>query len=125
MINEKQIHSYIGKVNALLPIHSKNEKRYIKELADSITEFTESNPNATEQNIIDAYGSLADVVHDYLSSYDIDVLVKRISILGFIKKAIAITLVVVLATFAGFMHKAYLDSKNSIVTNTETTIEDE
>ena len=128
MISEKEINHYLKQIRTLVPVHAKNEKRYLRDLTDSITQFAKDNPEATMQNIIEQYGSPMEVVRDYIESCDVDLIIKRITLQTIVRRLVVVILLclfIALSCFLFYIHKAYLDSKNTIITNTETVISDE
>lgn len=118
MISNAEIESYIKQINALLPLHSKKEKRYLNELQESITEMAIKSTDMTMSDIIEYHGTPANVVRDYVSSLDTDRLTKNIKLRGFIKKTIAAILIALAIAFSIcsiYIHKAIMDSKNTVV----------
>lgn len=127
MISAQEITYYIKQIKVLMPLWSENEKRYLKDLTDSITEYAENNPDAQANDIVEYYGTPADAVHDYIESCDADILIKKISTKKLVKRISATVLIILLIAFAIFavsIYKVYLDAENAIVTNTETVISD-
>lgn len=126
-MNDHEITKYIKQVRTLLPLYSRNEKRYLQEFTDSIKEFCASNPSITIGDLVSHYGTPADIVHDYIESYDTTMLIQRISLRSTIRRfftVVLILLTIALLVFTGFAYKNYLNVKNTIVTHTETIISD-
>ena len=125
MLN-KEAKTYLKQIRHLLPILSKQEKRFLKDLESALSDYISAYPHANTDEISAKFGSPADVVHDYIESLDLDYIIRRISARKIIKRAIAILILLALLAFAlvaGTTYKAYLDSKNSVITQEVTIIE--
>lgn len=128
MTKNSEINKYIKQVKTLLPVYSKKEKRYLRELRNSVSETVRRKPDAAMSDIIEEHGAPPDVVHDYIDSLDIDYVLKRIAARRVIKKIFTTTIIVLIVSLGVFtivMHKTYLEFKKTIVTSTQTVIQDE
>jgi len=125
MLN-KEATTYLNQIKHLLPILSKQEKRFLKALESDMSDYISTHPDASTDDILEHFGSPTDVVHDYIESLDLDYIIRRISTRKIIKKAITILILLALLAFTLFVgttYKAYLDSKDSVITQEVTIIE--
>lgn len=123
---DKALKQYFKQIKLLLPIYSKEEKIFINDLKKVIDEYIESNPNCTYEEILERFEEPTDVVFNYISCLDQHELCKKISLRKTIKKAIIITVSVVIITCAIriiFLYDSHLKSINTIVTHERVVIE--
>lgn len=128
MITNKEISTYISKIKMLLPIYTRNERKFVKKLEDNIYIYAESHSNASMEDINNIFGEPLEIVQGYIDSMDFNALVKAISIrknlrritVGALLLAIAILLI-----FGGFYYKGYQYYKSTIITENETVIANE
>ena len=127
-MHKKESDLFVSKVSSLLPVHSKKEREFLNGLKNAVKDYTDSNPNATSEEITDHFGEPRDIVQGYIDSMDIDLLIKKISTRRILLRfliAILICAVIGLCVFVGFIYKSYLDYKNTLATEFVTVIEDE
>ena len=123
---EKQLKQYLKKVRLLLPIYGKDERKFIKDLKDSIIEFIEQNMGCTWEDIIDHFEEPQEVVYNYTSSLDQSQLCKRISLRKTINKAIVmitVAILVVLSIKTYFYYDLYKEAQSQIATHETIIIE--
>ncbi|MDY2959386.1 MAG: DUF6120 family protein [Hornefia sp.] len=128
MITDKEIKTYVTQIKNFLPIYSKKEIRYIKDLTDCLTEFAANNPNSTIEDIIEQHGSPLELVYNYMETYDTEQLIKKLSIRRTIKRIVVIFIIlsfIALCTYTIFLYKAYKINNETVITETETVIKDE
>ena len=92
-----------------------------------IDDYLDENPKATIQDIEDQFGTPMEIAQSYMSSLDLDVLLKRLSISRFIRRFFAIAaicMILGLCVYSICMYKAYICYKDTLVTNSETVIVD-
>lgn len=127
-MNKKDINKFVFKVKRLLPLYSKKERRYIKDLKNSITDYSESNPNATIDDVINEYGNPNDIVQDYIGSMDTEKIVQNITKRRIMQRILIVILILLTITMSIFTYYQYLDYlkfKNSIIVYEETVITDD
>ena len=123
---EKQLKQYLKKVRLLLPIYGRDERKFIKDLKDSIIEFIEQNMGCTWEDIIDHFEEPQEVVYNYTSSLDQSQLCKRISLRKMIIKAIVmitVAILVVLSIKTYFYYDLYKEAQSQITTHETIIIE--
>lgn len=123
---EKQLKQYLKKVRLLLPIYGKDERKFIKDLKDSIIEFIEQNMGCTWEDIIDHFEEPQEVVYNYTSSLDQSQLCKRISLRKTINNAIVmitVAILVMLSIKTYFYYDLYKEAQSQIITHETIIIE--
>lgn len=121
---EKQLKEYLKEIRLLLPVYGKEERKFIKDLKESITEYIELNPDCTWEDVICHFECPKDSVYNYITSLDQSQLCKSISLRKTITKAviiITIVVVVVLCARTYFYYDLYQQAQDAIA-NRETTI---
>lgn len=86
---------YIKKIQNCFPIYGKEEKRYLTELSFYIDEYIERNPEVSEEELIQEFGSPSNVAGEYLLRADEKYLLKRLRISHFIKLGISFFIILV------------------------------
>lgn len=127
-MNKNVTDKYIHSIYSLLPYHGAEEKRYIEDLRNSVEDYIEDEPEANNDTLIAEFGEPTEVVRDYVETLDIDLLIRKISTRELFRKLVSIVLiatVLALSIYATYLHRSYLDFKNSIITEEETTIIEE
>lgn len=117
---------FLKQVKHLLPLLSKQEKRFLKDFEISIHEYLTENPNATTEDLSTEFGTPNDIVHEYIDSIDSEYIIKRICVKKMIRR-IALTIlliaVLLLLVHTAFTYLAYLDAQNAVITQEVTVIE--
>ena len=124
----KDIKSYLKSIRLLLPAHSYPEKEFLTDIENRIQDIVLECPNITIKDIENQLGTPLEISQSYIASLDTDDLLKRLSNSRIVKRifiGFVVCAVLSISIFAGFSYKAYLDSKNTVITNTETIITDE
>lgn len=124
-INE-QLKQYFKQIKLLLPIYSKDEKIFMKDLQQSMQDYIEEHPACTYEDIVDHFEEPADVVHNYISSLDQFQLCKRISLKRTVRNAIVIVVIAVIAALCirtALIYDVYKEAKETIITQEYTVIE--
>ena len=124
----KDIKSYLKSIRLLLPAHSYPEKEFLTDIENRIQDIVLECPNSTIKDIENQLGTPLEISQSYIASLDTDDLLKRLSNSRIVKRifiGFVVCAVLSISIFAGFTYKAYLDSKNTVITNTETIITDE
>ena len=118
-MNQKELDIYFRKIRLLLPIYSKAEKQFLKDFKDSVFVFIEQNPLCTMDDVIARFSTPEEIVHDYIvEALQTEDLCKKISLSRSIKRAIAVLLLLAALSTAFWgisCYKAYLDSKESVI----------
>ena len=126
-MNQKELNIYFRKIRLLLPIYSKAEKQFLKDFKDSVFVFIEQNPLCTMDDVIARFSTPEEIVHDYIvEALQTEDLCKKISLSRSIKRAIAILLLLAALSTAFWgisCYKAYLDSKESVISQELIVIE--
>lgn len=125
---EKDIKSYLKSIRLLLPAYSHPEKEFLADIENRIQDIVLECPDITIKDIEDQLGTPLEISQSYIASLDTDDLLKRLSNSRIVKRifiGFVVCAVLSISIFAGFTYKAYLDSKNTVITNTETIITDE
>lgn len=125
-ISNEQIKQYFKQIKLLLPIYSKEEKEFIKDLQKAVQDYIEEHPACTYEDILDRFEEPADVVHNYISSLDQYQLCKRISLKKTVRTAVIIIVVAVIAALSirtALFYKAYKASHDTIITHERVVIE--
>ena len=86
----KEIKKYLKEIKLLLPAFNKEEKKFLRDLMERIEDYLDENPNATMQDIENQFGTPMEIAQSYMSSLDLDVLLKRLSISHFVRRFFAI-----------------------------------
>ena len=82
----KEIKKYLKEIKLLLPAFNKDEKKFLRDLTERIEDYLDENPNATMQDIENQFGTPMEIAQSYMSSLDLDVLLKRLSISRFVRR---------------------------------------
>ena len=126
-MNQKELDIYFRKIRLLLPIYSKAEKQFLKDFKDSVFVFIEQNPLCTIDDVIARFSTPEEIVHDYIvEALQTEDLCKKISLSRSIKRAIAVLLLLAALSTAFWgisCYKAYLDSKESVISQELIVIE--
>ena len=118
MITEKERKHYVRQIRILLPIHTKKERAYFRDLGDSIELFIRSHPEASMSDLTKHFGEPQNIVYQYMESIDMDSIIRHTSMRRMLHRTLIIILLCFLASTAiwfGTVHKAYLDEKNATV----------
>ena len=126
MISDNEIKKTISDISALFPVHSREERTFLKNLKTSMGDYSEIHPEATKKELIDHFGEPVDIVRSYIGSMDIDSIIKKVSIRKTLQRVLAVILIcaiIGLGLFSGFTYRAYRDYKNTIINEVETDVE--
>ena len=126
LITEQERKHYIRNIWTLMPIHTKQEKKYIKYLKTTIEERAQQDDSLTIEDIKAEFGEPEDIVHDYIDSIDTDLLIKKISSRERIRKISNFLIVVALigaVIYTIYTYVDYVGLKNSLISEEVTIIE--
>ena len=117
---------YLKQIRVLLPIHTKDEKKFLNDFNKAVYDYVSENQNCTYNDIVDRFEPPVDVVHNYISSMDQDQLCKKVSLNSAIKKAIAIIVIAMIGILGMryyILYDLYQEAKDAIPTKEVTVIE--
>lgn len=119
---KKYIKKYKREVRRLLPIFTKNEKRFFNDICMLIENYAEENPDFTLDSLLQEIGEPKDVVYRYLLDMDASLLRKSLSHASYIRIAVVCVIVTVLS--AGFFkmgtdYLSYIEGRDAYI-NRET-----
>lgn len=124
---DREIRLYLKHIKLLLPAYNRPERKYLADLKNRIQDIVQEHPDISIKGIEDLLGTPLEISQSYITSLDPDVLLKRLSATRIIKRIfilLIICAIILISVFTSFLYKAYLDSKNTVITNTETIITD-
>lgn len=124
---DREIRLYLKHIKLLLPAYNRPERKYLADLKNRIQDIVQEHPDISIKGIEDLLGTPLEISQSYIASLDPDVLLKRLSATRIIKRIfilLIICAIILVSVFTSFLYKAYLDSKNTVITNTETVITD-
>ncbi len=87
---------YLREVKALFPSKGKKERDYLKKLSITIEEYCEEEQINNKQAIYEKYGKPIDIVYDYYSSLDVEIIVRKIRLSKIVRTGVVIIVVVAL-----------------------------
>ena len=123
---DKFLRQYRKNIQMMLPIYEKKEKEYLDGLFNNIKDYLEDNPDMTQEQFLEKFGSPADVAATYISCADNDYLLKKLQKNRILKKGICsilLLLIIFSILISSIMYATYLDAKNHNIHSIETTIE--
>ncbi len=125
-ISNEEVNQYFKQIKQLLPIYSKDEKNFIRDLRKSVQDYMDEHPGCTYDDISNRFEEPADVVHNYISSLDQYQLCKQISLKRAIRNAVIVIAAVVIAASiirTILFYEAYKAAKGPIIKEEYTVIE--
>lgn len=87
---------YIHEIRFLFPSYTKQEKAYVNKLKKSVLEYIEESGCSSKEELYQTFGKPEEVVMNYYSSCDFPEIIHRLRIINYIKKTIAIIMILVL-----------------------------
>ncbi len=96
---DKLCKQYINNIKSLFPIMGKSEKKYIQQLIPEITDYIETQNITAIEALYHEFGTPHDIVSNYFSLTDMDVLVNKIYFSKWLKRGIIICASIVLIIF--------------------------
>lgn len=124
--NKKEIELYFKQIKLLFPIYGKYEKRFLRDLKTTVSEYIEEYPNDGIKEIQQRFGSPQDIVHNYLCSMDPYMLYRKLSLRKCLKRALVAAVILIIIGFcvyAEMIYNVYLDAQSQLVTEEVTVIE--
>lgn len=126
MLLKDERKKYMKQVRALLPVYGAPERRFLKGLENSLEEYLLEHPAAVLSDFEDRFGAPHDVVREYVSNIDVDILYRRLEIAKYVRMVcigalLAITLLSVIENYRDY--KADQIFRENIPYSVEETIE--
>ena len=122
-MNKEQKH-YLKEIKALMPVYGKYEKRFFRDIKDSISEL--ESENITYEFLCKELGRPEDLIVNYYQEIDSTYLRKQLKRTRSIKAVVLIIVllaVVISLCRLGFLYSLYLDGKDAIITHELVVIE--
>ena len=120
----KEQKRYLKEIKALLPVYGKYEKRFFRDIKDSIGEL--ESENITYEFLCKELGRPEDLIVNYYQEIDSTYLRKQLKRTRSIKAVVLIIVllaVVISLCRLGFLYSLYLDGKDAIITHELVVIE--
>ena len=120
----KEQKRYLKEIKALLPVYGKYEKRFFRDIKDSISEL--ESENITYEFLCKELGRPEDLIVNYYQEIDSTYLRKQLKRTRSIKAVVLIIVllaVVISLCRLGFLYSLYLDGKDAIITHELVVIE--
>lgn len=104
----KIIKNYKREIRHLLPVFTKNEKRFFSDICNTVTDYTTDHEDFTLESLIQHIGEPKDIVSRYLLDMDGETLRKSLSRAKYIRFTLGIIVFIVIVTGAFKMGTDYL-----------------
>lgn len=117
--------NYLKKIRTLLPVFGSQEKDFFRNISGDIEEYVQDHPDATEDSLNEKFGTPSRNVYEYVESMDTDYLIRKIRVARFVKRSIAVLLVIAAVTagiISYFSYRHYVEAKDSYIHREVTTI---
>lgn len=117
---------FINDIWIALPLHRKQEKRFIKEIRENVSDFTISDPAVTKNDLILKFGEPTDIIADYFNSLEPEEYIGSMRRTRYFKRvshAIVVFLCVLLCIFTYFENRAYNEWKTKQIAMEDETIQ--
>ena len=126
-MNQKELDTYFRQIKLLLPLYTKKEKQFLRDFKDSVNEFCSQSPNCTMEDVIARVSTPEESgPASRVEALQTEELCNTISLSRSIKRAIAVLLLLAALSTAFWgisCYKAYLDSKESVISQELIVIE--
>jgi len=122
----KEIKKYYKEVSTLLPVHGKYEKQFLKNIRESLLEFSADIPDITYLKLCDEFGDPQDIIINYYSEIDNEYLRKQLRRTHFIRIATTVAFILFCALMiylAVLFYIDFINAQNAIITHEKTIIE--
>lgn len=120
--------SYLKKIRTLLPVFGPQEKDFFRKISGDIEEYVQDHPDVTEDSLNEKFGTPSRNVYEYVESVDTDYLIRKIRVARFVKRSIAVLLVIAAVTagvISYFSYRDYVEAKDSYIHREVITITEE
>ncbi|MDD6043352.1 MAG: DUF6120 family protein [Eubacteriaceae bacterium] len=126
MNNNKELKRYFRQIKSLLPVYTKEEKKFLRDYKKSVIDYAADNPDLSFDDIMEHFDEPTDVVYNYIVATDQEYLYKRISLSSMLKKVLIVITIAALIAFGlryHYLYSLYLEVQNQIITEETTVIE--
>lgn len=109
-INDKKLKAYYKQIKKALPMYSKFEKNYLKELQTSVDQFVRDHPDATFVDLLNHFGTPDQIAQKCISSLEPSDLYRRITCRMKIKRIVTLIMVLSIGAFClyiGYLYHLY------------------
>lgn len=128
MRTRTDLEKYFYNIRCAFPIYHAREKEYLSDFKSCINDYINVHDNNVPiENIIEEFGTPAEIVSAYLSNIDSDYLFRNIKRSHYAKctvVAIMLSLLVIISYRCYRLNKAITHAEQQIVTTVEETIEE-
>ena len=107
--SEHDLKRYFKEIKSLLPVYSKEEKKFLDNLRSDVNSFIEENPDNDYSKFTSYFGEPKDIVSRYIADADSTYLIKRIKNARHIKIGITVSVVTILLAALIFISLIYAD----------------
>lgn len=102
---------YVSQVKAMLPLRGKNERKFVKKLHAILCDYCEDNNITTIEELYKGYGIPQEIVYEYISIMEPDVISRRINTARYIKIFVVSFIILILLTTTYFSFHTYFKYK--------------
>ena len=117
---EKICKEYVSQVKAMLPLWGKKEKAFVRKLRSDLYDYCEYNNINTIEELYKSHGTPQEVVFEYISLMEPNVISKRINIAKYVK--ILIVSIIFFAFLATAVWSIYIHNLYEIAQRQEIVI---
>ena len=120
----KEQKRYLKEIKALLPVYGKYEKRFFRDIKDSINEL--ESENITYEFLCKELGRPEALIVNYYQEIDSHYLRKQLKRSRIMKISITVILLLAIGLFICrivFLYNLYLDGKDAVITHETVVIE--
>lgn len=116
---------FLRSVRQAMPKLSKQEKRFLSDFSESVNEYISTNPNCTQEDLINQFGSPKDIALTYYSNMDSDIylnILKRSRIIKTTCITFITAIIAALIIYILFLIAALNNYKDAAVDHIDTNI---
>ncbi len=114
---------YMAEIKALFPVQGKDEKELIKKMTLDVEAYCEESGGATKEQLYKSYGTPQDVVYNYYSSIETEIIVKRIKVTKYIRALVVALIIlgsIITMVFGSYFYAQHLmDERQEIAVYNE------
>ena len=107
----KLIQRYLKEVKSFFPIMGKPERRHLKKLSEQINDYSIEKEVSSIEELYQDFGRPSEISNTYFSNIDINEFVKRIQLAKWLKKGIAVFVLVALIAVTVYSIDSYCTYK--------------
>lgn len=108
-VTDNELKHYFKQIKTLFPVYSKNEKRFFENFQEDINDYIELKQNVSIVDIKNHFGQPTDIISNYLSELDNEILYKRLSTAKAVKGIIILAIILLISFFVFLGTLAYSD----------------